>query len=323
MLVNAAHLLSPQQRTLARPTQWVEGTTLRGHPARLRFLPAAAYEGRSLLVTHRENEVFHLRSITLSHGAFGKSWTDLLDRSSGRGVGVIEHPAAAVVLAGLDNVIIHVDYPDKFPVVPFYKKGHGKVTSVPLLDGTARHYLEAIDQAGTVQVGAKRAWYTVASTLSFTVDGNRFVLRPRTRPGWSMSVSIQPSTAKWWAGQHTQLAYDTDDLDASHTLARIATARPMNSNGMGWLMFRLLTLGTGRKANFAALHNPWGKLVDTRQPPYKSDEAVNHRHLDLLGDLPFFGGWWQVDMEVYQGRHAATAKFRRFLLHNDHRFIPV
>ena len=41
---------------------------------------------------------------------------------------------------------------------------------------------------------------------------------------------------------------------------------------------------------------------------------MRHRHLDLLGDLFFFGGWWQANITVYQGRHFATAAFRQHLL---------
>jgi|GEM_PF-5533333 len=304
---------SRQQVSLAQTTEWVQGTTLRNIPAWVRFRPAPTNTGRVIQVTRHEKLLYQIR-VSLVSGQYGRSWTDAVN-DDGLGVGVIEHPGAAVVLAGLDNVIMQVEYPKRRPATVFYKGGG--CSSVPLLTGTAQPYLAAIAHAGLLRQAAPRQWLTVEEKVEFSVQGNTFILKPRNQPGWSLGVGIKPSPAPWWQGQAKYMEYDTADADLGVTLQSIATARPTNGNWKNWALFKALTLGTGRKMDFSAVYSPFNPYTPCDgQAPYQPNEAVRHRHLDLLGDLFFFGGWWNVDMQVLQGRHFATDLFRQWLMEN-------
>jgi UDP-3-O-acyl-N-acetylglucosamine deacetylase len=306
-----APLLSGRQHTVARPTTWVEGFTLRNHPARVRFLPAPADHGREFIVYAHGRKSFRFK-LGLGSGDYGGAGTNAIDPVTGNGLAIVEHLGAAIVLAGLDNVIIEVEYPDARPTNQLYRGG--KVSSMPLLDGTPLHYLKAIQAAGVVQQQESRRWLQLAYPCRFTVGHNSFELRPRSLAGWSLDVTITPSAAHWWQGQRRHVHWDPLAETTSASASRISDARPTNGSWQKWLLYRAMALGSGRKLDFMAVYTPWSRSPLDGQPPYRPDEAVFHRCVDLLGDLLFFGGWWQADMTVVWGRHHATNAFRQYLV---------
>src|ERR1700756_3639607 len=69
---------------------------------------------------------------------------------NGARVSTIEHTLAALVGLGIDNVLIEVDGPE-----------------VPILDGSSRQFIEAIDSAGIQEQDAKRIVYSIDSNIHF------------------------------------------------------------------------------------------------------------------------------------------------------------
>ena len=62
-------------------------------------------------------------------------------------VATIEHLLAALAGLGVDNVLVEIDGPE-----------------VPIMDGSAAHFVEAIDQAGVVQLSKPRRFIKVLKT---------------------------------------------------------------------------------------------------------------------------------------------------------------
>ena len=313
MFMKTAPLLSPHQHTLAKPTGWVSGTTLRNLPARVRFLPALSNSGRSIRILEK-GILQHEFNVTLAGSQLGHTWTDAIDPATGQGVGVIEHPAAAVVLAGLDNVIMEVDYPKRRATTPFYAKG--KCSSVALMNGTATPYLEAINKAGVISQNTPRSWHTFKTPLNLTFNNSTYTFHPRPLAGWSVTLTIPAYNVWWRKNEVLETRYDLTSSSAAHTLSTIANARPANYTFADYLMFKALTLGTARKADFAVMHAPWGNAPLDNQSPYSPDESVHHNHLDFLGDLFFFTGYLQADITVYNPHHPENHQLRQWLLQN-------
>lgn len=69
---------------------------------------------------------------------------------NGARVSTIEHTMAALVGLGVDNVLIELDGPE-----------------VPILDGSAREFMEAIESAGIEEQEAKRIVYTIDSNIHY------------------------------------------------------------------------------------------------------------------------------------------------------------
>lgn len=72
---------------------------------------------------------------------------------NGARVSTIEHLMAALVGSGVDNVLIEIDN-----------------IEVPILDGSAIGFMEAIDQVGIVQQDAKKIYYNIDTNLEFFDD---------------------------------------------------------------------------------------------------------------------------------------------------------
>src|ERR1700691_1101174 len=69
---------------------------------------------------------------------------------NGARVSTIEHTLAALVGLGVDNALIEVDGPE-----------------VPILDGSSRLFMEAIESAGIQELEAKRIVYSIDSNIHF------------------------------------------------------------------------------------------------------------------------------------------------------------
>ncbi|MBS1690545.1 MAG: bifunctional UDP-3-O-[3-hydroxymyristoyl] N-acetylglucosamine deacetylase/3-hydroxyacyl-ACP dehydratase, partial [Bacteroidetes bacterium] len=69
---------------------------------------------------------------------------------NGARVSTIEHTLAALVGLGIDNILIELDGPE-----------------VPILDGSSRQFIEAIDSIGIQEQDAKRIVYSIDSNIHF------------------------------------------------------------------------------------------------------------------------------------------------------------
>jgi UDP-3-O-[3-hydroxymyristoyl] N-acetylglucosamine deacetylase/3-hydroxyacyl-[acyl-carrier-protein] dehydratase len=69
---------------------------------------------------------------------------------NGARVSTVEHTMAALVGMGVDNVLIELDGPE-----------------VPILDGSARQFIEAIESVGVLEQEAKRIVYSIDSNIHF------------------------------------------------------------------------------------------------------------------------------------------------------------
>jgi UDP-3-O-acyl-N-acetylglucosamine deacetylase len=315
-------LLSKTQFTLAKPTDWLHGYTLRTYPASIRLVPAEENAGRSFRVFHQGKFLYNV-PVGLNTGRVGLTWTDTVDPATGYSVAVVEHPGGAIVLAGLDNVIIEVNYPGAMPYTCFY--GQNKCTSVPLLNGTAQPYLDAIAKAGLKPQKAPRKWFTVAEAFNFPVGESTFRFEPRTEPGWSVKLTMDMNNSWWRVPQEKQSNYDLALSGATEALAEIASARASNYTYIDWLKFRAVTIGRNRKADFVAFHSPLSSFTRkpmSGQPVYGNRETIDHRNFDLLGDTMFFAGYIQANITVHGGVHEDTGPLRT-KIYNEERLIPL
>ncbi len=69
---------------------------------------------------------------------------------NGARVSTVEHILAALVGSGIDNVLVELDAPE-----------------IPILDGSAREFIDAIDSAGIQEQEAKRIVYSIDTNIHF------------------------------------------------------------------------------------------------------------------------------------------------------------
>ncbi|NCX95762.1 MAG: bifunctional UDP-3-O-[3-hydroxymyristoyl] N-acetylglucosamine deacetylase/3-hydroxyacyl-ACP dehydratase [Chitinophagia bacterium] len=74
--------------------------------------------------------------------------------SNGARVSTVEHILAALVGMDIDNVLIEIDGPE-----------------VPILDGSSREFIEAIDSIGTQELDARRVVYSIDTNIHYYEPG--------------------------------------------------------------------------------------------------------------------------------------------------------
>lgn len=184
-----------------------------------------------------------------------------LSSSSGISVSTVEHLMSALRGMGIDNAIVEIDGPE-----------------VPVLDGSAEPFVDAIQQVGVRNLDAPRRYIRVLRPIRVD-DGTRMgELSPHD--GFELDITIDfPSKA---IGRQQLIAevtpeYFVSELSRARTFGFIEDVERLWSNGYG--------LGASLE-NTVVLSD--GKVINQEGLRY-ADEFVRHKALDALGDLALAG----------------------------------
>ncbi len=182
----------------------------------------------------------------------------------------IEHLMAALYACGIDNLIIEVSG-----------------TEIPILDGSAKPFIDAIDHIGVTKQTQPRSIITVNRTYSFG-EANRFIqIEPLSDAPSSSSlyIDITISLTKIgrlnWSGEVTPELFKAE-MAAARTFGRL-------KNGLLAQLTRFqkdpICLGANTKSAVVIVGDRAINKEGLRMP----DEYIRHRVLDLVGDLMLSG----------------------------------
>jgi UDP-3-O-[3-hydroxymyristoyl] N-acetylglucosamine deacetylase len=177
-------------------------------------------------------------------------------------VSTAEHVLAALRGMGVDNAIIEVDGPE-----------------VPIMDGSAAPFVDAIDRAGIVQQSAARRFIEVLKPVQVAFGESFGELRPHAG-GFRAELEIDFANSP--IGRQ---AY-AFDLDADSFRRDISRARTFGC------MADVTKLWGAGYALGASLENSVvfdeTRVLNTEGLRY-ADECVRHKVLDVVGDLALAG----------------------------------
>ncbi len=246
-----------------------------GADVRIILHPAEANHGIAFLRTGLSSG--HDRIIDAQHLAVTATelCTVIGDRESGA-VATIEHLMAAFAGLGIDNVLVEIDGPE-----------------VPIMDGSAAPFVDAIDQVGIVAINASRRYLKVLRPVRVT-QGHAFAeLLPNER-GFRLDVEINfPSPV---IGRQRKLV----DLSAAAFRRDVARARTFGfMRDVEKLWGAGFALGASLENTVAlgedGVINPEGLRY--------ADEFVRHKLLDAVGDLSLAGLPLLASYRSYCGGH--------------------
>lgn len=247
--------LRPTEQTLARAVT-VAGLGLHtGAPTQVTLRPGQPGGGIVVLRSGFAPQPAHWDRVTQ-----GPLATRLGDPARG-GVSTIEHLMAALAARGVWSVRIDVDGPE-----------------IPILDGSAAPWIDAIDRAGLVPTGAPQAVWRVRRTVRVGNGTAWAELRPHD--GLRLSFEIEFPDA---AIGDQALTLDLGGgaaarhLAAARTFCRASDVAAMQAEG----------LALGGSLDSAVVVD--GPDVLTPGGLRFADEPVRHKMLDALGDLATAG----------------------------------
>jgi UDP-3-O-[3-hydroxymyristoyl] N-acetylglucosamine deacetylase/3-hydroxyacyl-[acyl-carrier-protein] dehydratase len=197
----------------------------------------------------------------------------------------VEHVLAAIVGAGVDDIIIEMDSSEP-----------------PIFDGSARPFLEAIRAAGVVGHGGQADELRLRECVR-VVDGESvYIAHPS--PFLDLEVSITfahplvgTQTGRWRIGEAEFAA----ELAGARTFGLVSDFEPLRSRG--------LIKGVSTE-NTLALDDD-GVVDNTLRWP---DEFVRHKALDVVGDLALAGRRVKARISAVRPSHRGTLTFVRELL---------
>jgi UDP-3-O-[3-hydroxymyristoyl] N-acetylglucosamine deacetylase/3-hydroxyacyl-[acyl-carrier-protein] dehydratase len=93
-------------------------------------------------------------------------------------VRTVEHLMAALAGLRIDNVIVDID-----------------AEETPILDGSARYYVEALQKAGIVEQQQEREYFVVTKPYSFSLPEKQIEIRVEPYDGFEIKVDVDYGTA--------------------------------------------------------------------------------------------------------------------------------
>lgn len=246
-----------------------------GQPARLVLHPAAANHGIVFLRTGLADDRQRLIDARYVHVGTTELCTVLGDKDSGS-VSTVEHLMAALAGLGVDNVLAEIDGPE-----------------MPILDGSAACFVEAILSAGIARQESARRYIKVLRPVRIEHGRGFSELRPFDR-GFRLDVEIDFDSAV--IGRQRKVI----DLDAHTFCSEISRARTF-----GFLrdVEKLRKMGL---AQGSSLENSVAIADDGIVNPdglRYADEFVRHKMLDAVGDLALAGHALQGEYRSYCAGH--------------------
>ena len=213
-------------------------------------------------------------------------------------VSTVEHLMFALWVAEIDNALISLNGGE-----------------IPVMDGSARAYVEAIRKVGTVESHVPRKWLRITQTTKVTSEDAYTILKPYD--GFKISYTFEHDSPVYDPFPHF-LMLDSErgvDFDAELSLARtfgefkdLALA-----NRIGKCLGSDLTNSVG--LDDAGIMNEEGLRVD--------DEFVRHKMLDAIGDLYLLGMPVLGEFIGYRSGHHLNSLLTKTLLSHPHHFEIV
>lgn len=243
------------QMTLAHPVT-VHGIGVHtGAPVRLVMRPSAPNSG----VTWQRTDV------AASEGRVSGRWdsvgstelSTLLRNRHGVEVSTVEHLMAALSATTIDNVHIELDGPE-----------------VPILDGSALPWLEAIDQAGRSRQAVRRWAIRVNRPVEVRAGESYLRVSPAEQTHYSLEIDFpDPAIGRQRMDFLPQGADFSELVAPARTFGFLSDIQALRERG--------LTLG-GSLDNAVVIDQ--GQVLNPQGLRFE-DEFVRHKLLDLIGDM--------------------------------------
>jgi UDP-3-O-[3-hydroxymyristoyl] N-acetylglucosamine deacetylase len=226
-----------------------------GAPVHLRILPAPA--GSGIVFQRVDLDGFEVEAISRNVARVSYA-TSLMKK--GVLISTTEHLLSAFTGTGIDNAIVELDN-----------------LELPILDGSARPFVELIHQAGFRKQRRPRTYLRIRQALEMR-EGDKFIA---VYPADAYSVSYTINFPHPLIGKETF----TVELANGNYLREVASARTFGSRQDEKTLRNMGLIRGASRDNCVVLTRD-----GVENPPLRfADEFVRHKVLDLIGDLALLG----------------------------------
>lgn len=199
-------------------------------------------------------------------------------------VHTIEHVLSALSGCGVDNVVIEMD-----------------ASEPPILDGSAKHFVNLIQEAEPVEQAAERQYFVLDEPVSVTRGSSSIIALPHD--GFRITCTSADDR-----GIHTQ--HLSLDIDPEIYVAQVAPARTFTIYED---IEELLKLGKIKGGSLDSAIVIKGDKIVSKEPLRFKDEFVRHKMLDIIGDITLVGMPLKAHIIGVRPGHALNAELSKAL----------
>ncbi|ONK75329.1 uncharacterized protein A4U43_C03F15710 [Asparagus officinalis] len=289
--------LGKPQQTLASEVS-LSGIGLHsGVPVTARLFPAMAGEGRYFVVSEGNGNGRRRVPATIDH-AVGSALCTTLVMKEGKRVRTVEHLLSALEGLGVDNCGIEIEGGDE----------------VPLLDGSAKGWVEAVEQVGVCV--AKDSNGSHKEKMAPFLHKPKFVCRKdsflmafpssKSQITYGINFPQAPAIGCQWYSCFMDDAIYSKEIAPSRTFCIYEEVEMMRKAG-------LIQGGSLENAMVCSATTSW-----LNPPLHFDDEPCRHKLLDLVGDFSLFAqngnqGLPLAHIIAYKAGHSLHTEFVRHL----------
>lgn len=219
-----------------------------------------------------------------------------------------EHVLAALVGCDLDNIIIELS-----------------ASELPILDGSSKYFVEAIEKVGVVEQDAKRKVYVVKEVISFTDEetGSEIMVMPSDSYSVTAMVDFGTKVLGTQNATMKNIAEFKTEIAQSRTFSFLHELESLLDNGLikgGDLNNAIVYVDKEiSEKTMNSLKTAFGKEEITVKPNgildnltlHYPNEAARHKLLDVVGDLSLIGTRIQGKVIANKPGHFVNTQFAK------------
>ncbi len=265
-----------------------------GKPVTMRFVPAEADTGVVFVYNGEQGAGRQVSALVSEVGA--TAFCTVLGAPTGFHVATVEHVMAALFGLGIDNVTIEIDG-----------------NEVPVMDGSAAAFVDAIDQVGVETLDVKRRYIRVVKPVRIDSGASWAEFRPYRGTRFEVEVDFDSPAIGRQA-----FAADIDPEMFRRELARARTFGFMRDVERLWAAGYAL----GSSLENSIVIGDDNRVINMEGLRF-ADEFVRHKTLDAMGDLALAGARFIGCFRSFRGGHRLNAAALRHLLSDPTAFEIV
>ena len=218
-----------------------------------------------------------------------------LENNQGIKVSTVEHLLAALYIAGVDNALIEINNEE-----------------VPIMDGSSKDFLQVLEKTDLVNQSKKRKYLKISSKIELIEGERRISIEPNNS---SLEINFYLDYKNNIIGkQNNVVNFQKDnlaDVSSSRTFCLYEDIEKIKKLGLakGGSLDNAVVVDDEKVLNEGGLRN--------------DKEFVNHKILDLAGDLLLSGHRIMGKVTCHQGGHELTNLFLRKIFSTETDFQVI
>lgn len=196
----------------------------------------------------------------------------------------VEHVLSALHGSGIDNLIIDID-----------------ASEPPIMDGSARPFVQLIQQGEPVEQDAEREYFALTETISVARGNSSIIALPYD----GLKITCTSADDRGIHTQHLSLVIDPEVYASQVAAARTFTIYED--------IEELIKLGKIKGGSLDCAVVIKGDKIISKEPLRFADEFVRHKILDIIGDILLLGVPLKAHIVATRPGHAVNAELTKIL----------